>query len=211
MKRNRMLLAGLFTFALVCVSLTFVGSTYAKYTSEVTGTDTIRAAKYEWTFDGEDEEDLVGSELDLAFASTPDFSDVVIAPDFKFANEFIIKNEGETTLVFTLSQLFDFTATGVASGATNPVLLSAQLKSGSNEPVTAYAAKDDEITTLAEFSTFELAPGASYTLIITFDWPAEPTHGNANDTLIGRDTTSTWTYKLKVLAVQKVNSDAVIE
>lgn len=205
MKRNRMLLAGLFTFALVCVSLTFVGSTYAKFTSEVTGTDTIRAAKYQWTFAGDDEETL--ADFDLDFAPTLN-SDVVIAPDFKFSKEFVIENEGETTLVFTISQKFNF---ATASGASNPVLLSATLNS-----TNAYTASTDLHTDFEALDdTFELAPGASATFKVTFEWPAgsdvltAPEH--ANDTLIGRDDSAKWTYALKVLAVQKVGSDTVIE
>ena len=204
MKRNRMLLAGLFTFALVCVSLTFVGSTYAKYTSEVTGSDTIRAAKYQWTFNGADEENLLATTFDLDFAPTLD-SDVVIAPDFKFSKEFVIENAGETTLVFTISQKFNFVTT---SGASNPVLLSATLNS-----TNAYTASTDLHTDFEALDdTFELAPGESATFAVTFAWPAGSNSiDDANDTLIGRDDSAKWTYALKVLAVQKVGSDTVIE
>ena len=206
MKRNRVLLFGLFTFALVCASLTFVGSTYAKYTSEVTASDTIRAAKYEWSFDGQDEESLQASVYDLNFNPTHN-GEVVIAPDFQITEEFIIKNEGETTLIFTLSQYFEFTASGVAASANNPVLLSAKLN-GSE----VYAANKDEITTWEEFHEFELAEGASATLSLTFDWPAGTNSTeDANDTQIGRDLSSLWTYKLKVVAVQEVGSATEIE
>ena len=103
MKRNRMLLAGLFTFALVCVSLTFVGSTYAKYTSAMTGSDTIKAAKYAWTI--ETAEEHKGA-FTFEFKNT-NGEQQLIAPGDTLTAEILIENKSEVDLEFTFKHIFN--------------------------------------------------------------------------------------------------------
>ena len=48
MKKQRFFMLGIITVLVAVLSLTFVSSTFAKYTSSVTGSDFARVAKWEW-------------------------------------------------------------------------------------------------------------------------------------------------------------------
>ena len=58
MKKNRLFMLGLVTVFVAVLSLTLVSSTFARYTSTVTGGDSARVAKWEWEFTG----DVVGTD-----------------------------------------------------------------------------------------------------------------------------------------------------
>lgn len=214
MKRNRVLLFGLFTFALVCASLTFVGSTYAKYTSKVTGSDTVQAAKYAWTVNGESEHK--GS---IAF----DFSNEKLAPGDTVTATVEVENNSEVALIFTMEHLFDFSLVTDAYGsATNPVLYSLSIAvndnasagnwyndnpseaSSSTGGYTANVAEIETKTAVADTS-FTLRQGSSATITLTLQWPEGNADLNNNDTIIGRNGAK-WTVELDILAVQKIGS-----
>jgi hypothetical protein len=48
MKKQRFFMLGIITVLVAVLSLTFVSSTFAKYTSTVTGSDSARVAKWAW-------------------------------------------------------------------------------------------------------------------------------------------------------------------
>lgn len=214
MKRNRVLLFGLFTFALVCASLTFVGSTYAKYTSEVTGSDTVEAANYAWTVN--DESEYNGS---IAF----DFSNEKLAPGDTVTATVEVENNSEVALIFTMEHLFNFElVTDVYGSATNPVLYSLSITVNDNtgaghwyndNPSEASSSTGGYAADLAEIETktpvadtsFTLRQGSSAIITLTLKWPDTSALGDANDTTIGRNG-ATWTVELDILAVQKINS-----
>lgn len=53
MKKQRFFMLGIITVLVAVLSLTFVSSTFAKYTSTVSGSDTARVAKWEWKSESE--------------------------------------------------------------------------------------------------------------------------------------------------------------
>lgn len=63
MKKQRFFMLGIITVLVAVLSLTFVSSTFAKYTSNVSGTDKAKVAKWEWAFTG----DVQGSDDAAAF------------------------------------------------------------------------------------------------------------------------------------------------
>lgn len=52
MKKQRFFMLGIITVLVAVLSLTFVSSTFAKYTSTVAGEDSARVAKWAWTYKG---------------------------------------------------------------------------------------------------------------------------------------------------------------
>lgn len=53
MKKQRFFMLGIITVLVAVLSLTFVSSTFAKYTSTVSGSDSAKVAKWEWAFTGD--------------------------------------------------------------------------------------------------------------------------------------------------------------
>lgn len=199
MKRNRTLLIGLFTFALVCASLTFVGSTYAKYTSEINSADTIQAAKYAWTVEGVSESDPINA------AKKFEFNAVKLAPGYGESITVDVINESDVDLAFTLNQSFTF----ALSGNKNPIKYSYTIESTSTKYVYGKAADNFASieTAFNPSDEFILEKGAKATITIILDWPFEvDADGNTNDTAIGRlGATATWSVSYKLTAVQMLN------
>ena len=186
MKRNRMLLAGLFTFALVCVSLTFVGSTYAKYTSEVTGSDTVKSAVYAWT---------VNTAQESTGAFTFEFGvdgtqQELIAPGDKLTATITIKNNSEVDLLFDFEESKTFTMN--SGSADDPTQISYKVGDGTAED----AITDDLL----------LVKGDTVVITITLTWPEGTTDAHhENDTTIGRNG-ATWTVEVTATATQKIGT-----
>ena len=124
MKKQRFFMLGIITVLVAVLSLTFVSSTFAKYTSTVEGTDTAKVAKWEWDvaghLDGDDHAfttvDLFNTavyELNAAGNVTEaDDADVVngtdkpiIAPGTGGKATFVISNTSEVNAKFAI----DFT------------------------------------------------------------------------------------------------------
>ena len=62
MKKNKFFMLGIITVFVAILSLTFVSSTFARYTSQVSGTDSARVAIWKWSFT----EDVQGTQSSLA-------------------------------------------------------------------------------------------------------------------------------------------------
>ncbi len=125
MKRNKLFIAGLVTVFLALVSLTLVSSTWAKYTSTATGSDSARVAKWSFIYDGEHEDaedaakvstisfDLFKTIKDEDGTSETDVdldgdgTEKVIAPGTSGSFTFEIQNKSEVTAQYAL----DYTIT----------------------------------------------------------------------------------------------------
>ena len=60
MKKNRLFVLGIITMFVAILSLTLVSGTMARYTSTVTGSDTVTVAKWAWTLQDDSNVDLAG-------------------------------------------------------------------------------------------------------------------------------------------------------
>lgn len=197
MKRNRVLLFGLFTFALVCASLTFVGSTYAKYTSEIeAGTQTLQAAKYAWTVNSV-------ADNDGSVADEFKFSATKLAPGYGDSITLTVKNESDVTLKFTFTHSFDVNFDGATSlESDNPVAYKYAIDTVVDaEDVAETSTKADLIE---EAKVFTLKEGESAVITLTLDWAwADSNAQNTIDTEVGRlADKATWAVTYVLLAEQ---------
>lgn len=67
MKKNRLFMLGLVTVFVAVLSLTLVSSTFARYTSTVTGQDSARVAKWAFTYNKADGTSYTGVEESIEF------------------------------------------------------------------------------------------------------------------------------------------------
>lgn len=102
MKKNKIFVLGLIVTFVAFISLSLVSSTWAKYTSSVSGTSTAKVAK--WSFTGlnlsEENEivfDLFDTILDTDDKAEADVKEGLIAPGTKGNAEFSFQNTGEVT------------------------------------------------------------------------------------------------------------------
>ena len=65
MKKNRILIAGVITAFVALITLSLVSGTWAKYTSQVQGTDTAKVAKWSFTYDGKDIQKVTEADIKL--------------------------------------------------------------------------------------------------------------------------------------------------
>ena len=107
MKKQRFFMLGIITVLVAVLSLTFVSSTFAKYTSTVSGSDSARVAKWAWDYKGSalaketatvafdlfdtinDTKDPYGDETDVA--------DTLIAPGTQGSFVISFQNKSEVT------------------------------------------------------------------------------------------------------------------
>lgn len=99
MKKNKIFALGLIVTFVAFISLSLVSSTWAKYTSSVSGTSTATVAK--WSFDGVDLSkdtinfNLFNTILDTNNVAETDVKEGLIAPGTKGSASFTFKNTGE--------------------------------------------------------------------------------------------------------------------
>ncbi|MCM1260711.1 MAG: hypothetical protein NC182_06235 [Prevotella sp.] len=99
MKKNKIFALGLIVTFVAFISLSLVSSTWAKYTSSVSGTSTATVAK--WSFDGVDlstntiDFNLFATILDTNGKEETDVKAGLIAPGTKGNASFTFKNTGE--------------------------------------------------------------------------------------------------------------------
>lgn len=125
MKKQRFFMLGIITVLVAVLSLTFVSSTFAKYTSTVSGDDSAKVAKWEWAFSGdvtgddhsadtltvdlfktaiydlnaEDRVDLSSPELHVSAGS----GQPLIAPGTGGKAEFVIKNTSQVDATYEIN------------------------------------------------------------------------------------------------------------
>ena len=116
MKKQRFFMLGIITVLVAVLSLTFVSSTFAKYTSTVTGSDKARVAK--WAFSTVDlaaktvEFDLFKSDYTESHVDKDgNGSEVVIAPGTTGKFEFTVTNNSEVDAIYSV--IFESNEAGV--------------------------------------------------------------------------------------------------
>lgn len=182
--------AGVMTAALL--STCAISSTFAKYTSESTGTDSARVAKWDILFGGETtmnerfEFDLFDTTYGHATSPSVKSSkdDKVIAPGTQGSFALVIKNGSEVTATYAI----DYTVTNSAS---IPVKFSVDGTTWTDN--------------LANVTATALAMGSSKTITIQWKWDYEDTADSSrdeNDTNLGTAGTDTLTVSAKVTATQ---------
>lgn len=65
MKKNRILIAGVITAFVALITLSLVSGTWAKYTSQVQGSDTAKVAKWSFTYGGIDIKNVTEADIKL--------------------------------------------------------------------------------------------------------------------------------------------------
>ena len=163
-----------------CISACFVGGTFAKYTSTVTGSDTVTVAK--WSIKVDDQDIAANQVPAFDLFTTANFdeadNDVAngkIAPGTKGSFAFKVENEAEVTVEYGVS----FTVTWPAN------LSSAQFKFYSDSAMTnEIVLADGKYTVVADGT--ELAIGAeAVTTTIYWQWIFGDPANNTNDTAAG--------------------------
>ena len=193
--------AGVMTAALL--STCAISSTFAKYTSESTGTDSARVAKWNIRINSESMKtatttfvfDLFNTTYDSDSSDTTydsDSSDTVkssgtdnvIAPGTTGSFALVIENSSEVTATYAI----DYTVTNSAS---IPVKFSVDGTTWTDN--------------LANVTATALAMGSSKTITIQWKWDYEDTADSSrdeNDTNLGTAGTDTLTVSAKVTATQ---------
>lgn len=186
MKKNRILIVGVITAFVALITLSLVSGTWAKYTSQVQGSDTARVAKWSFNYNGA----ALNSEtitIDL-FKDNYDGSVVaankVVAPGTKGQTTFELKNMGEVKanaqIVLEITNLAGIPLTYKVDGV-------AQEVTGGKITIDAV----------------ELGIGAeAKTITLAWEWPFERTDGDTEDTTLGIAGTATVTVKATVTFTQ---------
>lgn len=180
--------AGVMTAALL--STCAISSTFAKYTSESTGTDSARVAKWDIQINSTSMKtattmfdfDLFDTTYDSDSSDTVKSSedDKVIAPGTQGSFALVIKNSSEVTATYAI----DYTVTKSAS---IPVKFS--VDNGANWT-----------GDLMDVTAVTLAMGSSETIIVQWKW--EFSGDDSTDTGLGEKGTDTLTVSAKVTATQ---------
>ena len=121
MKKNKVLLLGIITVFVAIFSLTLVSGTWAKYTSEVAGSDTAKVAKWEWKVsDLEVKQGMTSTEINFDLFNTikdtkggadeTDVKEGLIAPGTKGEFSFDIANLSEVNAEYYIT--FEVTQVG---------------------------------------------------------------------------------------------------
>lgn len=181
MKRNNLFKLGLFTVFVAILSLTLVSGTFAKYTSTVTGSDTVKVAKWEWKIN--DTNLVTGDEGNKTFATNFTFDLFDTIKDTDGNNEADVANG----LIAPGTQgSFEFTITN--SSEVNGTY---KLEFTSNEEVAQIQYSIDGTTwkdTIADLTTtdIELDMNSSITIKVQWTWAFDGNDTNdTNDTNLG--------------------------
>ena len=138
MKRNKLFIAGIVTVFVALLSLTLVSSTLAKYTSQVSGTDTATVAKWKWNYTGtnvsETEKfDLFNTIIDTdTDAEEEDVKANLIAPGTKGSFTFSLQNLSDVNATYSV------TFSSELVGGTGYLPIKFTLKQGSTELASDY-------------------------------------------------------------------------
>ena len=199
MKKQRFFMLGIITVLVAVLSLTFVSSTFAKYTSAVSGSDQARVAKWDVIYKGESTEavhgtssaqeitfDLFNTILDSNGSNETDVNANLIAPGTKGSFKFVLQNNSEVSAKYEIK----FTVT----------------KTNANIPLTFTVKKDGTAASAAldtQTGVFEGSTAVEYT--IDWAWAFEQSDvaaGDAVDTNLGVLGTDTITVKVEVIFTQ---------
>lgn len=204
MKKNKMLFLGLITVFVAVLSLSLVSGTYAKYTSEATGSDTATVAKWAWQVNSTNVTEEVTFNLFDSILDTKDSltdADVkagLIAPGTKGSFALAITNNsevsGEVTIAIEISH----------NGSTEymPLTLSVADTDAPVEPTVSHNLK--KVTAEGKVK-FALASSSDpKTVTVSWEWPFSTDVANdAKDTALATEgTLPTFTANVKLTFVQ---------
>lgn len=133
MRKNKFFMLGIITVFVAILSLTFVSSTFARYTSTVSGTDTAKIAKWHFSYDSSEaaaidrvnldspqsvdfdlfntikDTDGVNNETDVRV--DPETSQLYLAPGTSGSFSFVVENKSDVNAAYTVtfdSQLLNY-------------------------------------------------------------------------------------------------------
>ena len=220
MKKNRLFVLGLVTVFVALVSLTFVSSTWAKYTTTASGSDTARVAYWGFGQDGANElviDDLFANAYDGTIdpstksVVSADSTEDVIAPgtsgqaNFQFQHKDGVAEAPEVKYTFTVSTTGSECATeiknngniqwsldGGAWGTWDQLIASIKLLSGEADGSKVYNAGEVPV-----------GFGDSVTHTISWQWLfSENPAGDVDDTTLGNLSARTVTIAIAITAEQ---------
>lgn len=175
MKKNKLFIAGLVTVFVALCSLTLVSSTWAKYTSSASGSDSARVAKWAWQY----EEDGSGNVLIDLFKTTVYELNVNDEPGLE-ADLHVA--QGQALIAPGTGGKFDLKVTN-NSEVTGEVAFDFTV-SGADVPLQFKVDDGEWSDTLTDVTSSQVAMGATKTVTIYWRWLYERTDGSgleAND------------------------------
>lgn len=196
MKRNKIFVFGLVAAFVAILSLTLVSSTWAKYTSTVTGSDSARVAKWAFSFDGKNDADLTktitldlfDTVLDSDGATESDVKtgtdETIIAPGTKGTGTFSLKNTGEVNA----KAIVTFTVTNEGN-------IPVKFTNAAGIELVA----NGDVYTLGEVE-LQMDATAAQDLTLNWEWPFDGT--DATDTSLGIKGTDTIEVTVTVVFTQ---------
>lgn len=193
MRKNKLFIFGLVAAFVAILSLTLVSSTWAKYTSTVTGSDSARVAKWAFNYNTNSVDltnktnltiNLFDTILDTdGMTETDVASGKIIAPGTKGTGSFVLQNKSEVSAIATIT----FT---VENSDGIPV----QFKDKNGTTLTA----TDGMYTLG--TTTKLGTDAQEELQLNWEWPFD--NDDKIDTELGIKGTATLTVTVTVVFTQ---------
>ncbi len=187
MKKQRFFMLGIITVLVAVLSLTFVSSTFAKYTSNVSGDDTARVAKWEWTYVA----GTGGDEIEFDLFNTVKDSDGNTESDVKVGT-------GETIIAPGTQGSFELVF-GNASEVNAEYLVEFDVTNADNIPVEFSTDNAHWASSISDLSAvINMGAGASNT--IYWRWVFNGDDGD--DTALGEVGTATVTVKATVTWTQ---------
>lgn len=189
MKKNRLFVLGLVTVFVALVSLTFVSSTWAKYTTTQSGQDGARVAYWGFTqpavitidlFDGTYTNVAANDTANVIAPGTTKTQTITFEsnqsknPEVAYKVDYVFNTDGSSTTALDLNQNFYWT-----------------LKIGSDE-VQKYQTLALLKQAVEEMSEAQVNPGVGYsnTFVIGWEWLYSGPAGDATDTAMGNATTT---------------------
>ena len=181
MKKQRFFMLGIITVLVAVLSLTFVSSTFAKYTSSYAGSDTAQVAKWQWTLNTKNlnetvEFDLFNTIMDSNGTDPEtDVKENLIAPGTsgKFALE--LKNLSEVDAEYTIT----FNSSLSSTETYLPIMFTLKDEGGN---VLGNSRNLSELNYLVNQKAIDMLNGsATYTVEWAWDFNADDT----NDTKLG--------------------------
>jgi len=200
MKKQRFFMLGIITVLVAVLSLTFVSSTFAKYTSTVNGSDSARVAKWDFQFNStdfdldsvEDAAEEITFNLFNTLTSESNVSKTdgtIIAPGTSGSFTFKISNLSEVTAQYAL----DYSAVNTAN---IPVEYSLDESTWSKD-INSLDVTASDATKLAYLT------GESANITVYWRWAFYVNEaGDQADTTLGIEGTDTIEVTLKVILTQ---------
>ena len=214
MRDNRLVKFTTFVLLITMVGFLLVSGTYAKYTTEFTGTDSAVVAKWDVALEGitDSKFDLFGASGVYDLASVADKND--LSSETGVVDEDVVKSDKKVApgtwgkVSFELSNSSDVTAAYTVDikslETTLPLQFSVDGKTWVPATTIVTGTADDAVYNLGN-GTLSMPSDANpteATVNLYWKWDFEGTNGDANDTLLGKDATATCAIEAGVVFTQ---------